>query len=175
MFSNHYQTAHTPTPSPFSLSSPPFPQFISINFLLNITFHRLFIENHIPKVLSNQQSIRQGASGNTASQALSAITTVLRVKPFVLRVKQKYYYILMYCFTRKTNCFTRKTLVDANRVRIHLLRVKRIVLRVKPIVLRVKQKYYYILMYCFTRKVNCFTRKDKSFTRKTLDKWSFWP
>ena len=119
-----------------------------------------------------------------------------RVKPFVLRVKQKYYYILMYCFTRKT-------LVGGNRVRIHLsgvkqivLRVKPIVLRVKPFVLRVKQKYYYILMYCFTRKtlvganrvrihilgvktkiplylmycftrkVNCFTRKDKCFTRK---------
>ena len=29
-------------------------------------------------------------------------------KPFVLRVKQKCYYILMYCFTRKSNCFTRK-------------------------------------------------------------------
>ena len=80
----------------------------------------------------------------------------LRVKPFVLRVKQKYYYILMYCFTHKT-------LVGANRVRIHLLCVK-------PIVLRVRQKYYYILMYCFTRKVNCFARKDKCFTRKTLNK-----
>ena len=54
------------------------------------------------------------------------------VNPFyaksVLRVKQKYYYILMNCFTRKTNGFTRKTLVSANRVRIHLLRVKPIVL-----------------------------------------------
>ena len=77
---------------------------------------------------------------------------LLRVKPFVLRVKQKCYYILMYCFTRKT-------LVGANRVRIHLLsvkqiasRVKPIVLRVKPFVLRLKQKYYYILMDCFTRK-----------------------
>ena len=56
---------------------------------------------------------------------------LLRVKLFVLRVKQKYYYILMYCFTRKT-------LVGANRARIHLLGVKQIVLRVKPIVLRVK-------------------------------------
>ena len=105
---------------------------------------------------------------------------VLRVKRLVLNVKwmncdtfrkvngiftrkTKYYYILMYCFTRKP-------LVGANRVRIHLLSVKQIVLRVKPIVLRVKQKYHYILMYCFTRKVNCFTRKDKYFTRKTLDK-----
>ena len=42
---------------------------------------------------------------------------LLRVKPIVLRVKQKYYYILMYCFTVKsivlrvkTKCFTRKTL-----------------------------------------------------------------
>ena len=35
---------------------------------------------------------------------------VLRViKPFVLRVKQKYHHILMYCFTRKDKCFTRKT------------------------------------------------------------------
>ena len=33
---------------------------------------------------------------------------LLRVKPIVLRVKQKYHYILMYCFTRKVNCFTRK-------------------------------------------------------------------
>ena len=33
---------------------------------------------------------------------------LLCVKPIVLRVKQKYYYILMYCFTRKVNCFTRK-------------------------------------------------------------------
>ena len=33
---------------------------------------------------------------------------LLRVNPFALRVKQKYYYILMYCFTRKVNCFTRK-------------------------------------------------------------------
>ena len=49
---------------------------------------------------------------------------LIRLKPFVLRVKQKYYYILMYCFTRKTNCFTRKTLVGANRVRIHILGVK---------------------------------------------------
>ena len=88
---------------------------------------------------------------------------VLRVKPTVLRVNQKYHYILMYCFMRKTTCFTRKTLVGANRVRIQLLRVKQIVLRVK-------QKYYYILMYCFTRKVNCFTRKDKCFTCKILDK-----
>ena len=63
--------------------------------------------------------------------------------------KQKYYYILMYCFTRKT-------LVGVNRARIHILGVKQI--------------YYYILMYCFTRKVNCFTRKNKCFTRKTLDK-----
>ena len=63
---------------------------------------------------------------------------LLRVKPIVLRVKQKYYYILMYCFTRKSNSFTRKTLVGANRVRIHILGVKQIVLRVKPIVLRVK-------------------------------------
>ena len=31
------------------------------------------------------------------------LRVVLRV-----RVKQKYYYILMYCFTRKSNCFTRK-------------------------------------------------------------------
>ena len=51
----------------------------------------------------------------------------LRVKSSVLRVKQKYYYILMNCFTRKTIGFTRKTLVSANRVRIHLLRVKTIV------------------------------------------------
>ena len=47
-----------------------------------------------------------------------------------------YNYILMYCFTRKTNlrktnCFTSKTIVGANRVRIHLLRVKPIVSRVK--------------------------------------------
>ena len=81
---------------------------------------------------------------------------VLRVKPFVLRVNQKYHCILMYCFTRKT-------LVDANRVRIQFLRLKQIVLRVKPVVLRVKQKFYYILMYCFTRK-------DKRFTLKTLHK-----
>ena len=40
---------------------------------------------------------------------------LLRVKPIVLRVKQKYYYILMYCFTLKS-----------------------IVLRVKTSVLRVK-------------------------------------
>ena len=33
---------------------------------------------------------------------------LLGVKQIVLRVKQKYYYILMYCFTRKVNCFTRK-------------------------------------------------------------------
>ena len=33
---------------------------------------------------------------------------LLRVKPIVLRVKQEYYYILMYCFTRKDNCLTRK-------------------------------------------------------------------
>ena len=99
------------------------------------------------------------------------------MKQFTCTKKQKYYYILNYCFTRKT-------LVGANRVRIHLLGVKQIVLCVKPFVLRVKQKYHYILMYCFTRKVNCFTRKDKCltrkincftrkdkcFTRKTLDK-----
>ena len=35
---------------------------------------------------------------------------LLRVKTFVLLVKQKYYYILMYCFTRKTIGFTRKHL-----------------------------------------------------------------
>ena len=28
---------------------------------------------------------------------------LLRVKPFVLRAKQKCYYILLYCFTRKTS------------------------------------------------------------------------
>ena len=33
---------------------------------------------------------------------------LLRVKPFVLRVNQIYYYILMYCFTRKVNGFTCK-------------------------------------------------------------------
>ena len=33
---------------------------------------------------------------------------ILGVKPIVLRVKQKYHYILMYCFTRKVNCFTDK-------------------------------------------------------------------
>ena len=88
---------------------------------------------------------------------------MLGVKQMVLRVKQKYYYILMYCFTRKT-------LVGANRVRVHLLCVKPIVLRIKPFALRVKQNDYYILMYCLTRKVNCFTRKDKCFTLKTLDK-----
>ena len=27
---------------------------------------------------------------------------------FILRVNQKYYYILMYCFTCKVNCFTSK-------------------------------------------------------------------
>ena len=32
----------------------------------------------------------------------------LRLKPIVLRVKQKYYYILVYCLTRKVKCFTRK-------------------------------------------------------------------
>ena len=32
----------------------------------------------------------------------------LCVKPIVLRVKQKCYYILIYCFTRKVKCFTRK-------------------------------------------------------------------
>ena len=31
-----------------------------------------------------------------------------RVRIHLLRVKQKYYYISMYCFTRKSNCFTRK-------------------------------------------------------------------
>ena len=36
------------------------------------------------------------------------IIHLLRVKPIVLRVKQKHYYILMYCFTCKVNCFTRK-------------------------------------------------------------------
>ena len=41
---------------------------------------------------------------------------LLRVKPIVLRVKQKYYYILMYCFTCKT--------LGVNRVRIHILSVK---------------------------------------------------
>ena len=54
-----------------------------------------------------------------------SVNPFLRVKPTVLRVKQKYYNILM-------NCFTRKTLVGANRVRIHLLCVKPIVLCVKP-------------------------------------------
>ena len=39
---------------------------------------------------------------------LSVKQIVLPVKPFVLGVKQKYNYILMYCFTRKVNCFTRK-------------------------------------------------------------------
>ena len=38
------------------------------------------------------------------------IIHLLRVKPIVLHVKQKYYYILMYCFTRKDKCFTSKTL-----------------------------------------------------------------
>ena len=33
---------------------------------------------------------------------------LLRVKPFVLPANQKYYYILMYCFTRKVNGFRRK-------------------------------------------------------------------
>ena len=36
------------------------------------------------------------------------IIHLLRLKPIVLRVKQKYYYILMYCLTRKVNCFTRQ-------------------------------------------------------------------
>ena len=56
-------------------------------------------------------------------------------KTFVLRVKQKCYYILMYCFTRKTR----------KRQSGHTSGVKPIVLRVKPFV-RVKQKYYYILI-----------------------------
>ena len=86
--------------------------------------------------------------------------TILRVKPTVLRVKQKYYYILKNCFTRKIVGFTRKTIVGANRVRIHLLRVKQT--RKTKILL-----YFNVL---FTRKVNCFTRKGKCFTRKTLDK-----
>ena len=34
---------------------------------------------------------------------------LLRVKPIVLRVKQKYYYILVYCFTRKVNFLRAKT------------------------------------------------------------------
>ena len=33
---------------------------------------------------------------------------LLRVKTIVLRVNQKYYYILIYCFTSKVNGFTRK-------------------------------------------------------------------
>ena len=32
----------------------------------------------------------------------------IRVRIQILRVKQKYYYLLMYCFTRKVDCFTRK-------------------------------------------------------------------
>ena len=63
-----------------------------------------------------------------------------RVRIHLSEVKQKYYYILMYCFTRKTNCFTRKTLVGANQVRIHILGVKQI---------------------NFTRKTICFTRETK--------------
>ena len=41
-------------------------------------------------------------------QLLCLKPIVLRVNHIVLRVKQKYYYILMYCFTHKVNCFTRK-------------------------------------------------------------------
>ena len=33
---------------------------------------------------------------------------LLRVKPIVSLVNHKYYYILMYCFTRKVNGFTRE-------------------------------------------------------------------
>ena len=41
-------------------------------------------------------------------KTVSLVVGANRVKIQVLRVKQKYYYILMYCFTRKVNCFTRK-------------------------------------------------------------------
>ena len=36
------------------------------------------------------------------------VGVINQLNQFVLRVKQKYYYILMYCFTRKVKCFTRK-------------------------------------------------------------------
>ena len=52
------------------------------------------------------------------------------VKPFVLRVNQKYHYILMYCFTRKHLGL---------HVKRNILRVKPRVLRVKPFLLRVKR------------------------------------
>ena len=74
--------------------------------------------------------------------ARKTLVSANQVRIHLLRVKQKYYYILMYCFTRKTNCFTRKTLVGANLVRIHILGVKQIVLRLKPIVLRVNHLFY---------------------------------
>ena len=45
---------------------------------------------------------------NTLVDAYLVRIQLLRVKPFVLRVNQKYYYILMYCFTRKVDSFTRK-------------------------------------------------------------------
>ena len=44
-----------------------------------------------------------------------------RVRIQLLRVKQKYYSILMYCFTRKSIAFTRKTL-DFTRETFHFTR-----------------------------------------------------
>ena len=87
---------------------------------------------------------------------------LLRVKPIVLRVKQKDYYILMYCFTRKVNCFTRKTRV---------LRVKHYINdpsghKLQTTLINVtKNKWFY---YRFTRKTFEFTRKTFHFTRKTV-------
>ena len=45
----------------------------------------------------------------TQTSADRVIMNLLCVKPFVLRVKKKYYYILMNYFTRKVNCLTRNT------------------------------------------------------------------
>ena len=58
---------------------------------------------------------------------------VLRVKPIVLRVKRKYYYILIHCFTRKTVGFTRK---------VKRFTRKSSVLRVKAMLLRVNDLFY---------------------------------
>ena len=68
---------------------------------------------------------------------------LLRVKPIVLRVNQKYYYILIYCFTRIVNCYTRKDKCfkcdNDLCVTQMVLRVKHLTLLVKQLILRVKQ------------------------------------